>query len=45
MKKFKELHKFFCEESKEYMRGESRFKYYIGWPVAYLKFMIYSYAI
>jgi hypothetical protein len=43
MKKFIELHKWFVKVSPGYMEGTSRFFYYTYYPVAYIKFMYYSY--
>lgn len=38
-----ELHKFFVDTSKSFMQGTSRVRYYLYYPIAYFKFMWYSY--
>jgi hypothetical protein len=34
-----EMHKFFLKESKSYMEGTPRLKYYLRFPIVYIKFM------
>ncbi len=36
-------HKFFVEVSPSYMQGTNRIKYYLRYPIAYIKFMWYAY--
>lgn len=36
-------HRFFIKESPKFMEGTSRIKYYLRYPIAYIKFMWYSY--
>lgn len=44
MKKFIYLHRFFTKESPLYMAGTSRIAYYMQYPIAYIRFMYYSFA-
>lgn len=39
MKKIIYLHKFFVTESPSYMKGTNKVKYYLRYPIAYVKFM------
>ena len=38
-----ECHKFFVEHSPSYAKGKNSIKYYIKYPRAYFRFMIFSY--
>ncbi len=42
-RKIIEAHKFFVHISPGFMKGTNRVTYYLYYPIAYLKFMWYSY--
>ncbi len=43
LKGFVEHHKFFVRISPSYMQGTNMVMYYLYYPIAYLKFMYYSF--
>lgn len=42
MSDYIKLHKFFIKESYSFMKGTNRVKYYLYYPIAYLRFIYFS---
>ena len=43
LSKYIDAHRFFVKESPGFMRGYNKIKYYLYYPIAYFKFIYYSY--